>query len=98
VAFEIEFSEDAERHLRALSARDRTIVLDEIEEQLPHEPTMETRRRKRLRQNPLAAWELRVGDFRAFYGVDEGREIVLVIAIGIKLHNTLTIEGKEYPL
>lgn len=46
MAYEIEFSEDAERHLHALSARDRRTLLDRVEEQLTHQPTEPTRHRK----------------------------------------------------
>jgi hypothetical protein len=45
-------------HLRALTARQRSIVFDGVEEQLPHEPKTETRSRKEMRPNPLASWEL----------------------------------------
>jgi hypothetical protein len=44
--FEIRFSEDAERHLKGFSARDRRLLLDVIEEQLTHQPTVPTRNRK----------------------------------------------------
>jgi mRNA-degrading endonuclease RelE of RelBE toxin-antitoxin system len=98
MAYAIEFSEDAERHLRSLDARDRRTVLDAIEEQLIHEPTVPTRHRKPLRENPLAAWELRVGEFRVFYGIDDEQVMVIVIAVGVKEHNVLRIDGKEYPL
>jgi mRNA-degrading endonuclease RelE of RelBE toxin-antitoxin system len=98
MAYNIEFSEDAERHLSLLTARDRAILLGAIEEQLTHQPTEATRRRKLLRANPLARWELRVGDHRVFYNVDEAGELVTLIAIGVKVHNVLHIEGKEYQL
>jgi mRNA-degrading endonuclease RelE of RelBE toxin-antitoxin system len=98
MAFAIEFSEDAERHVKRLSSHDRTIVLDAIELHLTHEPMVATRHRKLLRPNPLADWELRVGDFRVFYNVEVDRGIVLVLAVGTKVHNTLSIEGKEYTL
>jgi mRNA-degrading endonuclease RelE of RelBE toxin-antitoxin system len=39
-----------------------------------------------------------VGNYRVFYTVEMDRGIVLVLAVGIKVHNTLSIEGKEYPL
>jgi mRNA-degrading endonuclease RelE of RelBE toxin-antitoxin system len=98
MTFEIEFSEDSERHLTALLSRDRKTLLDAIETQLSHEPTQPTRHRKLLRPNPLAAWELRVGDFRVFYNVEEQRILVIVVAVGRKEHNELTIDGKVIPL
>jgi mRNA-degrading endonuclease RelE of RelBE toxin-antitoxin system len=98
MAFEIEFSSDSERQLGRLTARDRNIVLDAIEQQLIHEPTVPTRHRKLLRENPLADWELRVGEYRVFYSVDQSQAVVMIIAMGVKSHNVLLIEGKEYPL
>jgi len=81
-----------------MTARQRRIVVDTVEEQLRHEPTVPTRQRKLLRENPLASWELRVGDFRVLYNVDSGRRLVLVVAIGVKVHNALFIDRKAYAL
>ena len=54
--------------------------------------------RKRLEDNPLAPWELRVGDFRVFYDVSPDERHVLVVAVGQKTHNTLRIGGEEIAL
>jgi hypothetical protein len=71
-------------------------VLDAMKLQLRHEPFRETRNRKRLRPNPLAPWELRVGTLRVFYEADAGRPYVVnVLAIGVKKANRLLIEDKE---
>ena len=48
VRYEIEFADAAIEHLRALTARQRATVVDAIEEQLSHEPLVETRNRKLL--------------------------------------------------
>jgi mRNA-degrading endonuclease RelE of RelBE toxin-antitoxin system len=96
--FEIRFSEDAERHLKQFSARDRRILIAAIEEQLAHQPTVPTRNRKLLRANPLATWELRVQEFRVLYNVDEAIVTVLVVAIAVKEGNKFIIDGEEYPL
>ncbi len=98
MAHAIEFSEDAERHLSQFTARQRRHLLDEIEEQLGQQPEKPTRRRKLLRPTPLATWELRVGNFRVFYNVESAKRMVVVIAIGVKDHNVLHIDGKEYQL
>jgi mRNA-degrading endonuclease RelE of RelBE toxin-antitoxin system len=74
---------------------DRNIVLEVIEEQLSHQPEVQTRHRKLMRENPLADWELRVGEYRVFYDVDNDQDIVMVLAIGLKSHSTLWIEGQE---
>ena len=55
--YEIEYSPDAEEHLRLLTAR--------------HQPTVKTKNRKPMRPNPLAPWELRIGDLRVYYDVEE---------------------------
>ena len=59
---------------------------------------MPMRNRKRLRENPLATWELRVQDFRVLYNVDQGIVTVFVVAIAVKEGNKFIIEGEEYPL
>ena len=69
VPYEIKFADAAIKHLGALRARERKTVVDVIEEQLSHEPLVETRNRKPLRPNPIAAWELRLESLRVFYDV-----------------------------
>ena len=59
---------------------------------------METRNRKLLRPNPIARWELRVGDFRVFYEVDLEDGTVEVLAVGIKTHDVLNIGGEQVEL
>jgi mRNA-degrading endonuclease RelE of RelBE toxin-antitoxin system len=54
MTWEVEFSDDAIRHLRALAARVRNVILDAIEKLLTSEPNVATPRRKPLRPNPLA--------------------------------------------
>ncbi len=67
--YTVEFAQSVESHLRMLTARERTTVLDAIGGQLLHEPLKETRHRKPLRPNPIAPWELRVDQLRIFYEV-----------------------------
>ena len=57
-------------HLRALTARQRTIVFTAVEEHLSHQPEVETRNRKPMRSNPVAPWELRIGELRVYYNVE----------------------------
>ena len=95
MAYQIRISRDADRQLGQLSARDRGIVLKAIEEQLMHQPEVPTRHRKLLRENPLADWELRVGQYRVLYDLEADEKVVMILAIGLKSHNILWIEGKE---
>jgi mRNA-degrading endonuclease RelE of RelBE toxin-antitoxin system len=96
--FEVRFSEDAQRHLKGFAARERRIILDAIEEQLVHQPAVATRNRKLLRENPTAAWELRVQEFRVLYNVEEASVTVFVVAVAVKDGNKYLIEGEEYQL
>ncbi len=99
VAYRIELSPECEEHLRALTARDRSIVLDALEGHLAHQPTVETRHRKLMRPNPIAPWELRLGDLRVYYDVEDAPEpLVHVRAVGVKHHNELRIAGRTFTL
>lgn len=52
-----------------------------------------------MRPNPLAPWELRVGNLRVYYDVNEDPEpVVQIRAVGIKEHNELRIGGEAYKL
>ena len=66
-----------------------------MDKQLVHQPTVETRNRKPMRPNPVAPWELRIGNLRVYYDVEEEPEpTVFIRAVGIKERNRVRI-GKE---
>ena len=97
--YTVEFAQSVEAHFWALTARDRATALAAIDRQLLHEPLKETRNRKPLRPNPIAPWELRVGQLRVFYevvGADRG--VVKILAVGRKRRNVLMIGGQEIQL
>jgi mRNA-degrading endonuclease RelE of RelBE toxin-antitoxin system len=96
--YQIELSSAAEGHLDDLPAYDRKIILDEMDKQLAHQPTTPTRKRKQLRPNPLATWELRVGKYRVLYNVIEDRVIVAIVSVAVKKRNKFIIGGEEYDL
>ncbi len=97
MTFRLAYSPESDDHLRALAPRDRVIVLDAVDEQLAHQPTVETRNRKPRRPNPLAPGELRIGDLRVCYDVeDDPGPVVHVRAVGIEDHNELRIGGEVY--
>jgi hypothetical protein len=66
-------------------------VLNVVDEQLQHQPTVETRNRKPMRPNPIAPWELRVGDLRVYYEVDVVEAVARVLAVGVKERNAARI-------
>jgi len=84
--------------LATLSKRQQVIVLNSVREQLETEPTLRTRNRKPLRPNRLAGWELRIGNLRVFYDVDETEVFVDVKAIGVKIRNDVFIAGEVFEL
>ena len=95
--YRIEYSPDAEDHLRTLTPRQQRIVLDTAEKQLIHQPTVETRNRKPMRPHPLAPWELRIGNLRVYYDVEE-EPVVLIRAVSIKQRNRVCIGREEIQL
>jgi len=98
-AYRVEFAQSVQAHLRALAAGDRAVVLGAIERQLSDQPLVETRHRKPLRPNPVAPWQLSVGDLRVFYEVGpEANGPVRVLAVGRKWRSILTIGGEEVRL
>jgi len=96
--FRIELAESALEDLRWFKKHERVLILDAIDRQLIHEPTIETRNRKGLRDNILSRWELRVDKYRVFYNVNEKEGIVDITAVGYKEHGKLFIRGKEVKL
>jgi mRNA-degrading endonuclease RelE of RelBE toxin-antitoxin system len=99
LAFAIENSPDVEDHLRVLTPRQRATVLDEVDPQLLHEPDVETRNRKPMRPNPIAPWELRIGDLRVYYDMEhDPSKRVLIRAVGVKIRNIVRIGGQEIQL
>ncbi len=92
MVYAIELTDEADEHLKGLTARDRATLVDQIDEKLSHEPLTETRNRKPMRPNPVAPWELRVRDLRVYYEVsDDPAKVVTVRAIGIKIGNRVRI-------
>lgn len=96
--FRIEYAEGVAEDLRDLRAYDRSWIIDTIEEQLRYQPTKETRNRKLLEgfgpqwENVHPIWELRVGDFRVFYDVEEVSLVVTIRAIRKKPPHITTEE------
>ena len=87
MAYTIDLTPLAVSNLKAIRAFDRRRIADEIDDQLEHQPTVETRNRKLLKnllvdfEHSPPIWELRVGDYRIFYDVDETASVVHVRTI-----------------
>jgi len=99
VAYVIEYSPEAENHMRWLTMRQQIIVLDTVDRQLLHQPNMETRNRKPMRPNPVAPWELRIGNLRVYYEAkDKPEPTVTILAIEIKERDLVRIGGERIKL
>lgn len=60
---------------------------------------VETRNRKPLRPNPIAPWELRVGNLRVFYDVyDDPEPTVYIHSIGVKSGSRFRIGDEDVTL
>jgi mRNA-degrading endonuclease RelE of RelBE toxin-antitoxin system len=93
--YEIEYTPQAIEDLKYFQKHEQQKILDEILVQLRYQPTVETRNRKRTRPNIIARWELRIGEFRVFYNVEEQVQIVEIQRIGEKEGNTFLFRGQQ---
>lgn len=98
MTYAVELTPEARGDVAALQKHEQKQVLDGIEEQLKHEPAVETRNRKRLRPNVVAEWELRLGRFRVFYNVHHDSLLVSIEAVGFKLGNLLFLRDERIDL
>ena len=99
VAYRVDYSPAALAHLRGLTRPQQVAILEGVDEHLAHQPDTETRNRKPMRPNPLAPWELRLGDLRVYYEVEHSPDaVVTVLAVGIKVRNVVFIGNEAIDL
>ena len=99
--FELLFAPEVVEHLHTIEQKHHNLIQKAIDEQLAFTPEKETQNRKLLEQPaPFGAtWELRFGPvnrFRVFYEVDNKKQSVQVLAIGVKDKNRLFIGREEF--
>jgi mRNA-degrading endonuclease RelE of RelBE toxin-antitoxin system len=80
--------------VRALPVREQRLLEAAIQLRLLHQPATPSKAVKRLRPNPFAEFEMRVGKLRVLYNV-ESMEVVLLI-VGRKVGNKLIVQGQEF--
>jgi mRNA-degrading endonuclease RelE of RelBE toxin-antitoxin system len=77
--WEVAYQPEAAAELNALRAFDRMRVLDAIAKNLEDAPAVDRGRKKRL---DLGGgdfiWQLRVGDYRVFYDVNDEERLVII--------------------
>jgi mRNA-degrading endonuclease RelE of RelBE toxin-antitoxin system len=93
--YNVEYSPEAAQDLKWFSKREQKIILDGIDDNLRYEPAVETRNRKQMRPSDVAEWELRLGDFRVLYNIDESVRIVEIQRVGEKRGNRFFFRGRE---
>jgi mRNA-degrading endonuclease RelE of RelBE toxin-antitoxin system len=101
--FDLIYDPEVEQHLRSIEKKHLSLIREAIREQLQFEPETETRNRKPLEQPAAfgATWEIRFGpanEFRVLYAVNPERQEVLILAVGVKDKNRLTVGGEEVEL
>jgi mRNA-degrading endonuclease RelE of RelBE toxin-antitoxin system len=96
--YEISYAEGVAADLVDLRAYERARILDGIEKQLKHEPTRQSRHKKILIglvpawEHVEPVWELRIGEYRIFYDVDEETSTVTIRVIRYKPPHKTTEE------
>jgi mRNA-degrading endonuclease RelE of RelBE toxin-antitoxin system len=96
--YEIEYAQDVVEDLAELRAYERARILDSIDLQLRYNPTRQTRNKKILVglipswEHVEPVWQLRIGEYRVFYDVDEEATVVIVRAIRHKPPHRTTEE------
>ncbi|HEY9852767.1 MAG TPA: addiction module toxin RelE [Leptolyngbyaceae cyanobacterium] len=93
--FEIEFTDLAIEDLQWFKKHEQNVIIDGIEVNLSYQPTTETRNRKPLRPNNTAEWELRLGEYRVLYNVEELVSIVSIQRVAAKPGNKYIFQGEE---
>ena len=96
MAFQITITHEADSQLGALPVREQRMIKAAAAARLQHLPTGESHAIKRLRPNPIAEFELRVGDLRVLYNVEVEESVVVLLLVGRKVGNKLIVGGKEY--
>jgi mRNA-degrading endonuclease RelE of RelBE toxin-antitoxin system len=89
-------TQEAEDLLLDLPDREQRIISDGIAARLQDQPRSLSRAIKLLEPNPLATYELRLGDLRVLYNLDEENAEVVIVIIGRKARNTLIVAGEEF--
>ena len=96
--YTVEISGDAEEDLTYYRAYERRIILEGALTRLRDYPDQETNDLKKLRENPIAPWEVKVGKYRVFYAIEPDEPVVVIVSVGHKEHNTLYVRGKVVQL
>jgi mRNA-degrading endonuclease RelE of RelBE toxin-antitoxin system len=97
--YTIKYDREAEGDLDFYGRKVEALVRAAIRRYLSDQPLPPVGQRKALDANPLGApFRLRVSNYRAFYRVDEARQVVYVLRVGYKPGETLSLRGQPIPM
>jgi len=86
----------AQADIQWFKAFEQRIIVTAIRTYLQNHADVESNRRKQLRPNLIAPWELKEGVYRVFYAIEAQQ--VTILAVGYKEHNQLYIRGQKVTL
>ena len=95
--YEAEYTTEVIEDLKFYRKHERQllIIVDEIDEQFCHEPSHETRNRKRLRPNRVAEFELGITKFRVFMTLMKTKRLLRLTAPVIESKAVYSFEGRN---
>jgi mRNA-degrading endonuclease RelE of RelBE toxin-antitoxin system len=96
MSYQVTITRESKAQLQSFAATEQRVIIDGIAARLRDQPTAPSRALKPLRPNPFADYELRLGDFRILYRVDEENSEVIIVAVGRKVGNKLIVAGEEF--
>lgn len=89
--------EALERDIAYFEAHEQRVIAAGIVAHLNADAEVRTKKKKPLRPNPIAPWELKLDRFSVFYSI-EASKTVKVVAVGHKEHNEVLIRGRKVKL
>jgi len=95
--YRISLTESAKKDIAYFEVHEQRIIVAGIIAHLKADAEVQTRRKKPLRPNPFAPWELRLARYRVFYSI-EAEDTAKVVAVGHKEHNEIYIRGRRVHL
>jgi mRNA-degrading endonuclease RelE of RelBE toxin-antitoxin system len=94
MAYGVDFTVEALLDLDSLSRREEALIRASIPAYLVQEPTVRYRKRKAMDANPLGArWELRLGELRVYYDIDQAAQTVRILRVGRKQRERVYLRG-----
>ncbi len=92
--YEIIYTQASLADLKWFKKHEQVQIIDAINTHLKYQPDRETRNLKRMKSNLYAQWELRIGNFRILYNIEQEVQIVEIQRLGEKQGNQFFFRGQ----